>query len=157
MVDSEKCLELDANWTKGFTRKGDALNALGRNLDAHNAYNSGLRIAPNDKNLIEKCELAQRAIRNASEPRQTATRNKTALDHVQAFARMIIIISVFFYVLPLGRSITSLGYKSFVFASIGTLLISLYRAHGLPQFNMSYVQRILPDPTTMYVLLKTNK
>ena len=39
--DANKCLELDSNWIKGITRKGDALFSLKKFTDAHNAYNSG--------------------------------------------------------------------------------------------------------------------
>lgn len=64
--DSNKCIEIDSTWSKGYTRKGDALLSSKQYTEAYNAYNAGLRITPNDSTLTEKSEQAMRAIRNAS-------------------------------------------------------------------------------------------
>ena len=64
--DSNKCIEIDSTWSKGYTRKGDALFSSKQYTEAYNAYNAGLRISPNDSTLTEKSEQAMRAIRNAS-------------------------------------------------------------------------------------------
>lgn len=64
--DSNKCIEIDSTWSKGYARKGDALFSSKQYTEAYNAYNAGLRISPNDSTLTEKSEQAMRAIRNAS-------------------------------------------------------------------------------------------
>jgi len=64
--DSNKCIEIDSNWSKGYARKGDALLSSKLYTEAYNAYNAGLRISPNDSILTEKSEQAMRAIRNAA-------------------------------------------------------------------------------------------
>jgi tetratricopeptide (TPR) repeat protein len=64
LQDANKALELDPNWPKGFTRKGDALYALKKFTESYNAYNTGLRLAPSDATLKEKTEIAMRALAN---------------------------------------------------------------------------------------------
>lgn len=66
LADANKCVELDANWTKGYMRKGDALYAQGKHAEAYNAYNAGLRVDSKDKTLIEKAEQVMKAMRSAT-------------------------------------------------------------------------------------------
>lgn len=51
LADSERCVQLDAKWPKGYTRKGAALHALRRYDDAIAAYEAGLAVDPEDAGL----------------------------------------------------------------------------------------------------------
>ena len=73
-----KGIEIDANWVKGFARKGDALLAKKEYTNAYNAYNTGLRLSPNDPLLTEKCEQAMRSIRTQSSESEQSSRSATA-------------------------------------------------------------------------------
>lgn len=72
LQDGQKCIDLDQNWSKGYTRKGDALHAQRKYTDAYNAYNAGLRIAPNDAILKEKSEQAIKMISGSSSSSSSA-------------------------------------------------------------------------------------
>jgi tetratricopeptide (TPR) repeat protein len=41
--DADKCLEIDENWAKGYSRKGKALLDSGRYAEAYNMYQRGMR------------------------------------------------------------------------------------------------------------------
>jgi len=171
LLDGEKCVELDCNWTKGYIRKGDALYSLTRYIEAYNAYNAGLRISPSDKALLEKSEQVQAAIRRLNEPSDTSSYsssynsgNASVLDGVQSWIRTLIVLSFFFYMLPLGRFITSWAYRLFVANSIACYGINIYRGHsqiwhsqiacyGIPKFDMTYAQRLVLDPSTPYLFM----
>ena len=151
LADATKCVELDNQWTKGLSRKGDALYSLGRYTESYNAYNSALRISPNDSTLNSKCEQAQKAIRDSTSNSgsQSPSNKGGLLGRIQRHCRTAIVIGLFMYLLPLGSTSVS-SYKLAVGAAVINYIISLYSTHGMPQFNTSYAQRILPDPTTMY-------
>ena len=51
MSDAESCIQISPNWPKGYSRKGAALHALKQYDNAIDAYQSGLRIAPEDAGL----------------------------------------------------------------------------------------------------------
>ena len=149
LLDGNKCVELDSNWARGFTRKGDACYALKRSTEAYNAYNSALRLAPGDSAIQTKLDLAERMIRNESTSSQSRSASAPAdkLTSIQNYARVTLLVSAILYFLPLGR-ISQSCYRVFVFTAIANYIYVLYRSHGMPQFNMSYAQRVLPDPTT---------
>lgn len=91
LKDANKCIELDVNWVKGYTRKGDALLASKQYTEAYNAYNSALRLAPNDSLINEKCEQAMRAIRNGSSQRSyNNTRTNTNSNYIATSAALVI-------------------------------------------------------------------
>lgn len=111
LKDAEKCVSLDSTWSKGYTRKGDALYSLWRYTEAFNAYNSALRYAsPEEKQSCEKkLEQAMKKIRendstsdqgySASSPVQS-----TKLGYIQGYFRICVFICLFVYMLPLGQS-----------------------------------------------------
>jgi len=43
LSDANKCVEVDGSWTKGLTRKAEALHALKRYPEARDAYDLGRR------------------------------------------------------------------------------------------------------------------
>jgi tetratricopeptide (TPR) repeat protein len=121
LADGEKCVSLDSTWSKGYTRKGDALYSLTRYTEAFNAYNSGLRIAAPDekKALQEKAEQAMRAIRgrddsgsgSASSSTEASSGGKKFINHVQRYIRICIFISLFCYMIPVSRSLNMMSAK----------------------------------------------
>jgi stress-induced-phosphoprotein 1 len=108
LADANKCVDLDSNWGKGYTRKGDALLANKKFTDAYNAYNSALRFAPNDNVLTSKCEQAMRGIRNS-----TAGSNLPSVEPtgIVGTLKILILILCVAYVLPLGKFVSITSYK----------------------------------------------
>jgi len=95
LLDANKCIEIDPQWTKGFSRKGDALFALGKYTDAYNAYNSALRINPNDSTLNSKRDQAQQAISNAaaSSGSSRSSRSSTSIQGtIQNYLRFAVVL-----------------------------------------------------------------
>lgn len=161
LLDANKCIEIDCNWAKGYIRKGDALYSLKKFTECYNAYNYALRITPNDTNVQQKCELAQKAIRdsvgdnqqsNSRPTPQNSSKNNT-FESIQNYLRIFLIINGLLYFIPLSSSFSYGSYRRFNYTSIINYGISLYLLHGIPQFNMAYLQRILLDPTTIYLFL----
>lgn len=53
LKDAEKCLELDPNFTKGYTRKG-AIQFFMKEYDkAMETYQAGLKLDPNNQELLD--------------------------------------------------------------------------------------------------------
>jgi stress-induced-phosphoprotein 1 len=61
LEDADKTIELKADWAKGYSRKGAALHGLGKMEEAIQAYNSGLKIDPNNAQLKKGLEDAENA------------------------------------------------------------------------------------------------
>lgn len=51
LTDADRCIAISSQWPKGYSRKGAALHALRRYSEAIDAYQTGLRIAPDDAGL----------------------------------------------------------------------------------------------------------
>lgn len=114
LQDAVKCIETDSQWLKGYTRKGDALYALKRFTDSYNAYNSGLRISPNDSGLKEKCEAAMRAIRNDVSRANTTAGNGTAPSPtglVRQVKLAVLVLIVVYFIPFLSRNISMMSYR----------------------------------------------
>lgn len=166
LVDAKKCVELDSNWAKGFTRLGDANFSCGNFADSYNAYNSALRIDKNDKNLAEKLEKAMNAIAGTSSTTEstwrsgmgsqqtTQTSTETGIvGKIQLFGRYFVLGAGFLYFLPLGRSFTTACFTSSIVASIALNMLSLYCKCGFPKISIDYVQKIIPDPLMMNMVM----
>lgn len=155
LLDAERCVSLDSNWAKGFTRKGDALDSLGRYIEAYNAYNSALRITPNDNSCLEKSEKMQAKIRRQNEASQSSSSSNSfsPASGLQSLLRAVIVFSIFFYILPVGRFLNLWSYRLFVISASTNYALNLYNSHGMPQFNISYAQRIIPDQSAAYLFL----
>jgi tetratricopeptide (TPR) repeat protein len=154
LKDANKCVELDSQWAKGYTRKGDALYALKRYTDSYNAYNAGLRIAPNDASLLEKAEISMRAIRNESSSRTDNTSSTSEDTRTTRYARLAIIALGFIYLLPiLPYYITSLAYRLSAGIFAGLQLLGMFRRTGYPSLSMEYGVKVMQDPSVTKIFL----
>ena len=153
LLDANKCVEIDPQWTKGFSRKGDALYALGRFTDAYNAYNSALRINPNDSTISSKRDQAQQAISNASASSGSsrAPRSTSLLATIQNYLRFVVVLSSILFLLPLGRMRITF-YRGVIYSALLNYMLLLYQSHGFPKFNTAFLQSVMVDPTAMYGL-----
>lgn len=61
LEDADACVGLAPSWPKGYSRRGAALHSLKRYNDAANAYEAGLKIAPDDAGLKEGLAELKRA------------------------------------------------------------------------------------------------
>lgn len=60
LKDAEKCISLKPDFVKGYSRKGAALSFLKKYDEAINVYEEGLKIDPNNQQLLNDLETAQR-------------------------------------------------------------------------------------------------
>eukprot|EP01038_Epipyxis_sp_PR26KG_P008469 gene8469-11451_t len=155
LSDANRCINIDGNWVKGYSRKGDALLRKKLFTDAHNAYNNGLRIATNDPIMKEKCEQAMRAIRNSSEQQSRTTNSSSNDSTLVIYIKASIIISaiLYFITIPVSASISKICYRYSAVSSILIGLFTLYKNYGFPKFTMEYAQSIVTDSVTMNVFL----
>ena len=137
LVDAQKCVDLDAQWAKGFSRKGAALYSLRRFTDAYNAYNSVLRIDPGDPAAAAERDRCMNAIAStngssssgsgsgssstASSPPSSASGR---LGMVEKYLRYVVLISFVAYMLPVG-SVSRLAYRAFLGSALGATLIAV--------------------------------
>jgi len=62
LSDAEKTTELKPDWPKGWGRKGSALYGKGDLLGAHDAYEQGLKIDPNNAGMKNDFASVKRAM-----------------------------------------------------------------------------------------------
>ncbi len=62
LTDAEKTTELKPDWPKGWGRKGTALYGQGDLLGAHDAYEEGLKIDPNNAGMKNDLASVKRAM-----------------------------------------------------------------------------------------------
>jgi len=60
LKDAEKCVSLKPDFVKGYSRKGAALSFLKRYDEAINVYEEGLKIDPNNQQLLTDLETARK-------------------------------------------------------------------------------------------------
>lgn len=78
--DAEKCIQLMPNWSKGYLRKGEALAASLRYIEALDAYRQGLAVDADDKlikptmqklqELVDELKMSQAQLAQGSNPDQ---------------------------------------------------------------------------------------
>lgn len=162
LLDADECLKIDSNWSKGFIRKGDALFSMAKYTEAYNAYNSAHRLDSTNEGVKSKCNLAEKAIRdsaNAPSPSSTssttASSSPTYLKSAHAYLRLFVIVNAVAYFITafLAPAIGRFCYRNFVVASIVDYLVAVYNVHGLPKMSMEYAQRLMLDPSSMYLFL----
>lgn len=64
LEDAEECIKANPSFAKGYGRKGAALHGSRKLEDAVDAYQAGLKIAPEDAGLKKGLSDAQRAVEN---------------------------------------------------------------------------------------------
>lgn len=122
VADASKCIDLDSNWVKGHTRKGDALYSSSKFTEAFNAYNAAKRLSPNDASLTEKCELASKAIRSeatgsyASSSRTSSSTSPAPpggiLGKIVTYGRYLLILFSVLYLMPFfGRNYSIIFFR----------------------------------------------
>lgn len=62
LADAEKVVEIKPDWPKGWSRKGTAAHGLGDLVKASDAYEEGLKLAPEDAGLKSGLASVKRAI-----------------------------------------------------------------------------------------------
>jgi len=62
LEDAEKVTEIKPDWAKGWGRKGAAMHGLGDLLGAHDAYEEGLKLDPNNAQNKSGLAAVNRAI-----------------------------------------------------------------------------------------------
>ena len=80
LEDAEKCIELKANWSKGWQRKAAALQALDRKEDAMQAYESGYEADPTNTVLMK--EMSQLKVKMESEKNAKEQQEKALADQL---------------------------------------------------------------------------
>ena len=165
LEDANKCCQMDSEWSKGHVRKGDALYALGKYTESFNSYNAALRLAPGDRGIQDKSELAQRAIRFQSTRWSTPDYNGEAgglpdtfkgdpsslLGRASAILKASVVVNGLLCLLPfLGLPFS---YKLMLFSVLASGALSLYVAHGSPRFTSNYGLAIVADPTAVFLFL----
>jgi tetratricopeptide (TPR) repeat protein len=168
LTDANKCIEIDGNWAKGYTRKGDAQYKLLQFTDAYNAYNSAKRLSPGDKSLEEKCDLAMKAIgieadrAAGSSASRSASRSATStaavsptgiIGKVITYSRYLLILAAICYLIPLGRTFCFACFKVFAVLEIIINTLSLYSKYGIPKFNMEYASKLIQDTLSIHLFL----
>lgn len=131
LLDSEKCVSIDGNWSKGYVRKGDALLSLKKYTDAYNAYNSAARISPNDQSIKDKCEQAIRLMSSSSSSNSSSYSNNQSFSgtngynpsatvtgngriaKIMRYAKLATVVLAVGYVFPM-RIVSTLCYRYFL-------------------------------------------
>eukprot|EP00761_Pharyngomonas_kirbyi_P012836 gb/GECH01012863.1/.p1 GENE.gb/GECH01012863.1/~~gb/GECH01012863.1/.p1 ORF type:complete len:568 (+),score=202.42 gb/GECH01012863.1/:1-1704(+) len=64
LEDADQCIKVNPTWPKGYTRKGAALEFMGRNEDALEAYNEGLKHDSDNQVLKDNAQNVQKKLSN---------------------------------------------------------------------------------------------
>jgi stress-induced-phosphoprotein 1 len=171
LLDAEKCISLQKDWAKGYSRKGAALHYLQKYTDAYRTYTEGLKIEPSNVALKEGLNAVQIKMMSTSGstnspsssqvpmhsvPVGTTTTTlkqfllgdkKAIFDFFQFSMRFFMVINFIFYWIPFMTS-SSLAYGWFFKIATFNHASFLFFTHGVPKFQATYAQRLVMDPTT---------
>jgi stress-induced-phosphoprotein 1 len=68
LEDANRCVDLKPDWVRGYTRKGLAEFYLNKYEEAIETYEKGLKIEPNNAQLLEGLQRAQEKLTSSSNP-----------------------------------------------------------------------------------------
>lgn len=152
--DGVKCVEIDSQWAKGHTRKGDALYAIRRYTEAYNAYNAGLRISPNDAALQEKRDMAMRALSGSGSSSNDSSTSTGSESPFTRYLRLGIIALGFVYLIPLLPGFISYyAYRLCAGLYAGLHIQGLLQRCGMPKFSSEYGIRAAQDPALVRIFM----
>jgi len=139
LLDADKCIELKPDWAKGHSRRGAAFVGLKKLEEATKAYEAGLAIDPDSANI--KQELASLKATLGSAAASAATANAPpkpqaapsgVLGRLAAPLNALILVTAFFYVVPLlGARRAMLSYRVSVGSALLLYASSLFARHPL--------------------------
>ena len=159
LSDANECIKVDNSWAKGFTRKAEALHSLRRFPEALEAYDSAIKLAPADESSLKKKrdEILRLISSSSSSSSPSVQPNKQLVNSpVQNWLRLAMFAAILGYMIPfIGIGINMTCYKVFLISAIVSFGMTLYRNHGVPRFNMEYLQRLLlaDNTTIMYLMM----
>jgi len=160
LLDANKCIELDATWPKGYSRRGAAYMGLKSWGAALGAFEEGLKLEPNNKYMLEEAARMRNILEggnvpcasSAGPPTSTASvSSKSGLvNQLHGLLSVAALFFAFFYVIPLFPRYAIHSYKASVTASMAVIAISLYGTWPLkwdtlknPHFNKSQEMQAL--------------
>lgn len=162
LADADKCLEIDATWSKGLTRKGDALMLLSRYPEALEVFESMARQTPADASVKTKLTQVRAAMHAQANPFSTpvpmhklAGKPYNFVDRystIQTYMRMAIVACGVGYMIP-WRVVSAPCHTFFLLFAVISYVMALYRSYGMPRFTKEYAQLVLPDGTTQLLFL----
>lgn len=154
LEDGSRCVTLDAQWPKGYGRKGDALLALKRYGEAYNAYNAGLRLNPADQVMSDKANKAMSGIRSETQDRSASagTNPASAQSGLGYYLRIMTLGSFLLYCVPIGGLNSWFGRACALGFAAEQVFVVISR-HGYPRLQSDYAVRVLPDPAMPSLLL----
>jgi len=65
--DANAAIEIDGSWVKGYYRKGQALNKLGRHLESMAAFQKAAELKPDDKRMLK---LVAEQLKKSKQPKK---------------------------------------------------------------------------------------
>lgn len=159
--DADQCIALQPTWTKGYSRRGAALYALGRYTDAYRAYKDGLSQDASNTGLLEGLRAVEAKLVT---PGATTSSSSTSTPHAtttlttflfgskhnmfqlyQFLLRSLLLLCFGNFWVPTLLS-SSVAYANFFKLSLVNHASFLAFTHGIPKWSASYAQRLLLDP-----------
>jgi len=173
LLDAEKCISLDSSWPKAYLRKAQASYRLARFADSVNAFNKAFEL---DSSLKMKYEQeynkSKSALNNQSQRGYSASGaganpngSRTAaiggfwygiLSKSQLACRFAIFYFGMVVMLPGWGFIAHLKPHSYFrlgAAAATSYILALLLTHGVPHFTTIYAQKIMMDPSFMYLFM----
>mmetsp|Transcript_17796 Transcript_17796/g.28804 ORF Transcript_17796/g.28804 Transcript_17796/m.28804 type:complete len:390 (+) Transcript_17796:3412-4581(+) len=150
LADASKCVDLDPSWAKGYSRQVSAYIGLG---DLDKAKKAAALCKEKGGNPPAVRPPAPRAASATSGgftgPASMA--ELSTLAKVLIGLRMFMLVNFVLYTVPFTSSYGS--YQRCLFCAFALYLIQLYCAHGAPQGNAAYAQKVMIDYRAQYAMV----
>lgn len=102
------------------------------------------------RDSVDNSQQQQQQSNSRSTSQSTTSKNTNTIESAQNYIRIFLVLNALLYFIPFSSSFSFGSYRRFNYTAIINYGMSLYFAHGIPQFNMAYAQKLLMDATTMY-------